>query len=148
MTVLEQVQDDARTAMKARDRERASALRMVVDVLQQDAKLGKGDEVAEALDVTRAEEAVLPLPVPLGQEPPRLEQALRGGRDRVAGGDQADVAPEHPLQHRGDQRVVGAAEDQRVDLGPVQRCAVEAHLLDDLLTELGAALDDSGEVGS
>jgi len=32
--------------MKARDRERAGALRMVVDVLQQDAKLGKGDEVA------------------------------------------------------------------------------------------------------
>jgi len=32
--------------MKARDRDRASALRMVVDVLQQDAKLGKGDEVA------------------------------------------------------------------------------------------------------
>ena len=32
--------------MKARDRERAAALRMVVDVLQQDAKLGKGDEVA------------------------------------------------------------------------------------------------------
>lgn len=32
--------------MKARERERASALRMVVDVLQKDAKLGKGDEVA------------------------------------------------------------------------------------------------------
>ncbi len=46
MTVLEQVQSDARTAMKARERERASALRLVVDVLQQDAKLGKGDEVA------------------------------------------------------------------------------------------------------
>jgi uncharacterized protein YqeY len=46
MSVLEQVQSDARTAMKARDRERAGALRMVVDVLQQDAKLGKGDEVA------------------------------------------------------------------------------------------------------
>src|SRR5260370_16362997 len=46
MTVLEQVQSDARTAMKAREREKASALRMVVDVLQQDAKLGKGDEVA------------------------------------------------------------------------------------------------------
>jgi uncharacterized protein YqeY len=46
MSVLEQVQSDVRTAMKARDRERASALRMVVDVLQQDAKLGKGDEVA------------------------------------------------------------------------------------------------------
>jgi uncharacterized protein len=46
VTVLEQVQSDVRTAMKARDRERASALRMVVDVLQQDAKLGEGDEVA------------------------------------------------------------------------------------------------------
>jgi len=32
--------------MKARERERAAALRMVVDVLQKDAKLGKGDEVA------------------------------------------------------------------------------------------------------
>lgn len=46
MPVLEQIQDDVRTAMKARDRERASALRLIVDVLQQDAKLGKGDEVA------------------------------------------------------------------------------------------------------
>jgi uncharacterized protein YqeY len=46
MSVLEQVQGDVRTAMKAREKERAAALRMVVDVLQQDAKLGKGDEVA------------------------------------------------------------------------------------------------------
>jgi uncharacterized protein len=46
MSVLEQVQSDVRTAMKARDRERAGALRMIVDVLQKDAKLGEGDEVA------------------------------------------------------------------------------------------------------
>jgi hypothetical protein len=46
VTVLEQVQSDVRTAMKARDRERAAALRLVVDVLQQDAKFGEGDEVA------------------------------------------------------------------------------------------------------
>jgi uncharacterized protein YqeY len=46
MSVLEQVQGDVREAMKARDRERAAALRMIVDALQQDAKLGKGDEVA------------------------------------------------------------------------------------------------------
>ncbi len=32
--------------MKARESERVAALRLVVDVLQQDAKLGKGDEVA------------------------------------------------------------------------------------------------------
>ncbi|HEX3173121.1 MAG TPA: GatB/YqeY domain-containing protein [Solirubrobacterales bacterium] len=46
MSVLEQVQADVRTAMKAGERERASALRMIVDSLQQDVKLGKGDEVA------------------------------------------------------------------------------------------------------
>jgi uncharacterized protein len=46
MSVLEQVQDDVRTAMKAREREKAQALRLVVDALQQDAKLGKGDEIA------------------------------------------------------------------------------------------------------
>jgi uncharacterized protein len=46
MSILEQVQEDVRTAMKAGERERASALRMIVDALQKDAKLGDGDEVA------------------------------------------------------------------------------------------------------
>ncbi|HEX6752526.1 MAG TPA: GatB/YqeY domain-containing protein [Solirubrobacterales bacterium] len=46
MSVLDQVQADVRTAMKEGDRERAGALRMVVDALQKDAKLGDGDEVA------------------------------------------------------------------------------------------------------
>jgi uncharacterized protein YqeY len=46
MSVLEQVQADVRTAMKAGERKRAAALRMIVDSLQQDAKLGNGDEVA------------------------------------------------------------------------------------------------------
>lgn len=46
MSVLEQVQADVRTAMKAGDRGRAGALRMIVDSLQKDAKLGDGDEVA------------------------------------------------------------------------------------------------------
>ncbi|HEX7058802.1 MAG TPA: GatB/YqeY domain-containing protein [Solirubrobacterales bacterium] len=46
MSVVEQVRADVRTAMKAGERERASALRMIVDSLQQDAKLGKGDEIA------------------------------------------------------------------------------------------------------
>jgi hypothetical protein len=43
MSVLEQVQADVRTAMKAGDRERAGALRLIVDSLQKDAKLGDGD---------------------------------------------------------------------------------------------------------
>jgi uncharacterized protein YqeY len=46
VSVVEQIRDDAREAMKAGDRARSSALRMIQDVLQQDAKLGKGDEVA------------------------------------------------------------------------------------------------------
>ena len=46
MSALEQCQADVRPAMKAGERERAAALRMIVDALQQDAKLGEGDEVA------------------------------------------------------------------------------------------------------
>jgi uncharacterized protein YqeY len=45
-TILERVQSDARKAIKGGERDRASALRLIVDVLQQDAKLGAGDEVA------------------------------------------------------------------------------------------------------
>lgn len=46
MSALEQAQADVKVAMKAGERERVSALRLIVDSLQQDAKLGKGDEVA------------------------------------------------------------------------------------------------------
>ena len=46
MSAAEKIRDDAREAMKAGDRQRSSALRMIQDVLQQDAKLGKGDEIA------------------------------------------------------------------------------------------------------
>ena len=45
-TILERVQSDTRDAMKARERDRVAALRMVASALQQDAKEGKGDEVA------------------------------------------------------------------------------------------------------
>jgi len=44
--ILEQIQADARSALKEGERERASALRMIADAVQQDAKLGKGDDVA------------------------------------------------------------------------------------------------------
>lgn len=46
MSALEKIRVDAQAAMKDRDRKRASALRMIQDVLQQDAKLGDDDEVA------------------------------------------------------------------------------------------------------
>lgn len=46
MSVVDQIRDDARTAMKDGDRKRSSALRMIQNVLQLDEKEGKGDEVA------------------------------------------------------------------------------------------------------
>jgi uncharacterized protein YqeY len=45
-TILERVQADTKTAMKAGERERVSALRLVADALQKDAKEGGDDEVA------------------------------------------------------------------------------------------------------
>jgi uncharacterized protein YqeY len=45
-SILERVQQDTREAMKAGDRNRVGALRMIANALQQEAKEGKGDEVA------------------------------------------------------------------------------------------------------
>ena len=44
--ILERVQADTREAMKAGDKDRVGALRLVADALQKDIKEGDGDEVA------------------------------------------------------------------------------------------------------
>ena len=46
MSILEQVQEDVKTAMKAGERDRVSQLRMLVNALQAEEKEGEGDEVA------------------------------------------------------------------------------------------------------
>jgi uncharacterized protein YqeY len=46
VSILEQVQTDTREAMKAGERDRVGALRMLANALQQEAKAGGGDEVA------------------------------------------------------------------------------------------------------
>jgi uncharacterized protein len=46
MSVLEQVQSDTKEAMKAGDKERVSALRLIVSELQKAAKDGNDDEIA------------------------------------------------------------------------------------------------------
>lgn len=46
MTVAEQVKSDLTAAMKAGERDRVGALRLVLSELQKDAKEGPGDEVA------------------------------------------------------------------------------------------------------
>lgn len=45
-SIVERVRSDINVAAKAKDRERASALRLVLDSLQQEIRFGKGDEVA------------------------------------------------------------------------------------------------------
>ncbi len=78
MTILEQVQDDVKTAMKAGERDRVGALRMIVNALQQEAKEGKDDEIA-ALQRERKR---------------RLDaaEALReGGRDEQAEAEESEA---------------------------------------------------------
>src|SRR5262245_34633386 len=78
MTILEQVQDDVKTAMKAGEKDRVGQLRMIVNALQQEAKEGKDDEVA-ALQRERKR---------------RLDaaEALReGGRDDAATAEEAEA---------------------------------------------------------
>lgn len=75
MPVLDQLQSDANAALKAGDRERASALRVVLSELQKDLKEGGTDEIA----------------VLQRERKRRLESALAfrdGGRDELA--DAAD----------------------------------------------------------
>lgn len=45
-STLEQIQADTKTAMKAGDKPRVGALRLIADALQKDLKAGGGDEVA------------------------------------------------------------------------------------------------------
>ena len=78
MALLEQLQSDATTALKAGDRERAGALRLVVSELQKAEKDGTGDEV-EVLARERKR---------------RLEsaQAYRdAGRDDLAGTEEGEA---------------------------------------------------------
>ena len=46
MQIADQIRADVNSAMKAGDRERATALRLVLSELQKDAKEGQGDELA------------------------------------------------------------------------------------------------------
>jgi uncharacterized protein YqeY len=45
-SALERIQEDTRTAMKAGERDRVGALRLIADALQKDLKAGGEDEVA------------------------------------------------------------------------------------------------------
>jgi uncharacterized protein YqeY len=78
MTITDRVKQDVALAMKARERDRVAALRMILSELQKDAKEGSGDEVA----VLRRERKR------------RLDAASafrEGGRPELADGEEAEA---------------------------------------------------------
>ena len=104
MSILEQVQEDVKTAMKSGERERVGQLRMLVNALQAEGKEGKGDEVA-ALQRERKR---------------RLDaaEALReGGREDQAATEQAEAKliegylPEQLSDEELSQLVASAVEE-------------------------------------
>jgi uncharacterized protein len=118
MAILEQVQDDVKTAMKAGERDRVGALRMIVNALQQEAKEGKDDEVA-ALQRERKR---------------RLDaaEALReGGRDDQAAVEQSEAEliegylPEQLSEEELSELVASAVEEtgasEPKDMGGVMK---------------------------
>jgi uncharacterized protein len=74
MSALEQIQADVKEAMKSGERDRVTTLRVVADQIQQDAKLGKDDEVAV-----------------LRRERKRRLEAAEGGREEQASAEEAEA---------------------------------------------------------
>jgi len=118
MSILEQVQEDVKTAMKAGERERVGQLRMLVNALQAEQKEGKGDEVA-ALQRERKR---------------RLDaaEALReGDRTEQAGAEEAEARliegylPEQLSDEELGELVAGAVEESGAsepkDMGGVMK---------------------------
>jgi uncharacterized protein len=117
-TILERVQEDVKAAMKAGERDRVGALRMIVNALQQEAKEGKDDEVA-ALQRERKR---------------RLDaaEALRqGGRDDQAAAEETEAEliegylPEQLSDEELSELVVAAVEEtgasEPKDMGGVMK---------------------------
>jgi uncharacterized protein YqeY len=118
VSILEQVQEDVKTAMKSGERERVGQLRMIVNALQAEEKEGKGDEVA-ALQRERKR---------------RLDaaEALReGGREGQAATEQAEAKliegylPEQLSDEELSQLVASAVEEtgasELKDMGGVMK---------------------------
>ena len=96
-TILERVQADTRVAMKAGDRDRVGALRMIASALQQEAKEGKGDELAT-----------------LRRERKRRLEAANAFRE--GGGDERAAAEEAAAKLIGDYLPAELSDEELADL--------------------------------
>ena len=118
MSILEQVQDDVKTAMKAGEKDRVGQLRMIVNALQQEEKEGKGDEVA-ALQRERKRRL------------DAAESLKEGGRDDAAEAEEAEATiiegylPEQLSDEELDELVTAAIEEsgatEQKDMGNVMK---------------------------
>jgi uncharacterized protein len=106
MALLEQVQDDVKTALKAGERERVHALRLIASELQKAAKEGAGDEV-EVLQRERKR---------------RLEaaEAYRdGGREELAAGEEreAEIIASYMPEQLSDEELGAIVGDALAESG-------------------------------
>jgi uncharacterized protein YqeY len=121
MTLADRVKGDMTTAMKAGDRDRAGALRLVLSELQRAAKEGSGDELA----VLRRERKR------------RLESAgafREGGREELAAAEDAEARiiegylpaelPDDELRAIIGEAVAETGASSPRDLGQVMRAAM------------------------
>jgi hypothetical protein len=118
MSILEQVQDDVKSAMKAGEKDRVGQLRMIVNALQQEEKEGKGDEVA-ALQRERKRRL------------DAAESLREGGRDDAADAEDAEAKliegylPEQLSDEELGELVAAAIEEsgasEQKDMGNVMK---------------------------
>jgi uncharacterized protein YqeY len=118
MTILEQVQDDVKAAMKAGEKDKVGQLRMIVNALQIEEKEGKGDEIA-ALQRERKRRL------------DAVEAYREGGRDEQADAEEAEAKliegylPEQLSDEELEELVSSAVEEsgatEAKDMGNVMK---------------------------
>ena len=95
--------------------------------------------------VAGGEESVRALAVVVVLDPLPRERLGCLARGLLCREDERDAATEDPLQDRADERVVRAAEDDRVHAGLLQRLGIRANRVRDLLAERIVRLDERHE---
>ena len=80
--------------------------------------------------------------------PLRAERLGHVARRLLCGEHERDVATEHALEDRADQRVMRAAEDDRVDTCLFQRCRILAHCFLRLLAVRVVPFNERHETGA
>jgi uncharacterized protein YqeY len=107
MAVVDQVQEDARSALKAGDRGRAGALRLIASELQKAVKDGGGDDELAVLQRERKR---------------RLESAVayrEGGRDDLAAAEEseAELIAGYMPEQLGDNELAAIVESAVAEAG-------------------------------